>query len=65
MQIGKEHSGLKEHIWLLFYLGVCHGFLVQQETELCGLEYRRSRVYSVECGSPQSSVASQAPNKFI
>jgi hypothetical protein len=23
---------------VVFYLGVCHGFLVQQETELCGLE---------------------------
>jgi hypothetical protein len=35
-----------------FYLGVCHGFLVQQETKLCGLEYRRRRIYSIECGSP-------------
>jgi hypothetical protein len=26
------------HIGLLFYLGVYHGFLVQQETKLCGLE---------------------------
>jgi hypothetical protein len=41
----------KEHIWLLFYRGICHGFLVQHETKLCGFEYRRSRVYSVECGS--------------
>jgi hypothetical protein len=39
------------------YLGVCHGFLVQQERELCGLEYRKSKVYSLECGSPRSSVA--------
>jgi hypothetical protein len=50
-RLGKEHSGPEEHIRLLFYIGVFHGFLVQQETELCGFEYRRSRVYSVECGS--------------
>jgi hypothetical protein len=60
-RLGRERSGPEEHIRLLFYLGVCHGFLVQQETKLCGFEYRRSRVYSVECGSPRSSVASQAP----
>jgi hypothetical protein len=51
-RLGRVCSGREEHTRLLFYLGVCHGFLVQQETELCGLEYRRSRVYSVECGSP-------------
>jgi hypothetical protein len=38
----KEHSGPKEHIQLFFYLGVCHGFLVQQVTDLCGFEYRKS-----------------------
>jgi hypothetical protein len=31
-RLGREHSGPEEHIRLLFYLGVCHGFLVQQET---------------------------------
>lgn len=56
---------MEEHIRLLFYLGVSHGFLVQQETNLCGLEYCRSKVYSIECGSSRSIVASQAPNKFI
>jgi hypothetical protein len=49
-RLSKEYSGPEEHIRLLFYLGVFHGFLVQQETKLCGLEYRRSRVYSIECG---------------
>jgi hypothetical protein len=29
-RLSRERSGLEEHIWLLFYLGVCHGFLVQQ-----------------------------------
>jgi hypothetical protein len=47
-RLGRERSGLEEHIWLLFYLGVCHGFLVQQETKLYGFEYRKSIVYSVE-----------------
>jgi hypothetical protein len=54
-RLGKERSGLKEHIWLLFYLRAFHGFLVQQETELC----------SLECGILQSSVASQAYDRFI
>jgi hypothetical protein len=26
-----------------------HGFLVQQKTNLCGLEYHRNRVYIIEC----------------
>jgi hypothetical protein len=64
-RLGREHSGPKEHIRLLFYIGVCHGFLVQQETELYGLEYCRSRVYSIECGCPRSNVALQAPDRFI
>jgi hypothetical protein len=38
---------------------------VQQETKLCGLEYRRSRVYSFECGSLRSIVASQAPDNLF
>jgi hypothetical protein len=63
-RLGREYSGLEENIRLLFFLGVCHGFLVQQETKLCGLEYHRSRVYSIECGSPRSSVASQASDKI-
>jgi hypothetical protein len=28
-RLGRERSGLEEHIRLLFYLGICHGFLVQ------------------------------------
>jgi hypothetical protein len=64
-RLGRERSVPEEHIQLLFYLRVCHGFLVQQEIELCGFEYCRSRVYSIECGSPRSNVASQAPDKFI
>jgi hypothetical protein len=61
----KEYSGPEEHIWLLFYLGVFHDFLVQHETKLYGLEYRKSRIYSIECGSSRSSVASQASDRFI
>jgi hypothetical protein len=53
-RLGRERSGPEEHIWLLFNIGVCHGFLVEKETELCGFEYRRSRVYSVECGSHEA-----------
>jgi hypothetical protein len=64
-RLNKEYNGQEEHIQLLFDLGVCHGFLMQQETKLCGLEYRRNRVYSIECGSSRSSVASQASNRFI
>jgi hypothetical protein len=45
----KKYSGPKEHIRLLFYREVCHGFMVQQETKLCGLEYQRRRVYNIEC----------------
>jgi hypothetical protein len=45
----RKYSGPEEHIRLLFYLEVFHGFLVQQETKLCGLEYHRSRVYIIEC----------------
>jgi hypothetical protein len=47
--LSREYSGPEEHIRLLFYREVFHGFLVQQETKLCGLEYHRSRVYSIEC----------------
>jgi hypothetical protein len=50
-RLGRERSGLEEHIWLLFYFGIYHGFLVQQETELCGFEYCRSIVHSIMCGS--------------
>jgi hypothetical protein len=28
-RLGKECSGPKEHILLLFYFGICHGFMVQ------------------------------------
>jgi hypothetical protein len=28
-RLGRERSGPEEHIWLLFYFGICHGFLVQ------------------------------------
>ena len=48
-RMDRKYIGLEEHVRLLFYLGVCHGFLVQQETKLYGFEYRRSRVYSIEC----------------
>jgi hypothetical protein len=44
----RKYSGPEEHIWLLFYREVFHGFLVQQETKPCGLEYHRSRVYIIE-----------------
>jgi hypothetical protein len=27
-RLGREHSGPEENIQLLFYIGVCHGFLV-------------------------------------
>jgi hypothetical protein len=64
-KLRRERSGPEEHIWLLFYLGIYHGFLVQQETDLCGFEYRRSRVHCIMCGSSLSSVALQAPCRLI
>jgi hypothetical protein len=54
--LSREYSGLEEHIWLLFYREGCHGFLVQPETKLCGLEYHRSRVYIIECVKPCSFI---------
>jgi hypothetical protein len=60
-RLGREHSGPEEHLQLLFYFGICHGFLVQRETDLCNFEYSRSRVHYIMCGSPQTSVDSQAP----
>jgi hypothetical protein len=48
-RLSREYSGPEEHIRLLSYREVFHGFLMQQETKLCGLEYHRSRVYSIEC----------------
>jgi hypothetical protein len=39
-----------------FTLGSVMVSLVQHETELCGFEYRRSRVYSVECGSSREAM---------
>jgi hypothetical protein len=64
-RLSRERSGPEEHLRLLFYFGIFHGFLVQQETYLCGFEYRRSRVHCIMCGSPRSSVASQAPCRLI
>jgi hypothetical protein len=49
IQIEQKYSGPEEHIWLMLYRKVCHGFLIQQETKLCDLEYHRGRVYSIEC----------------
>jgi hypothetical protein len=48
-----------------FYFGICHGFLVEQETNFCGFEYCRSRVHCIMCGSLRSSEASQAPCRLI
>ena len=48
-RVSREYSGLDENIWLLFYCEGCHGFLVQWETNLCGLECHRSIVYIIEC----------------
>jgi hypothetical protein len=48
-RMDRKYNGPKEHIWLSLYLEFFHGFLVQWETKLCGLEYHRSRVYSIEC----------------
>jgi hypothetical protein len=48
-RLSREYSGPKEHIQLLSYREDCHDFLMQQETKLCGLEYHRSRVCSIEC----------------
>jgi hypothetical protein len=45
----RKYSGSEEHIRLLFYYEVCHGFLVQQETKPCALEYHRSIVYNIKC----------------
>jgi hypothetical protein len=64
-KLGRECSGPEEHLRLLFYFGIFHGFLVWQETNFCGFEYRRSRVHCIICGSPRSSVASQSPCRFI
>jgi hypothetical protein len=43
--LSRKYSGPKEHIQLKFYREVFHGFLMQQKTKLCGLEYHRGRVY--------------------
>jgi hypothetical protein len=64
-RLGRERSGSEEHIRLLFHFGICHGFLVQQETNFCGSEYRKSRIYCIVCGSLRSSVALQAPSRRI
>ena len=45
----RKYSGSEEHIQLLFYCEVFHGFLVQHEAKICGLEYHRRRVYNIEC----------------
>jgi hypothetical protein len=52
MQIGQgaQWTG-RAHLVVVLPWGL-PWFLVQQEIELYGLEYHRSRVYSVECGSP-------------
>jgi hypothetical protein len=34
--------------------------LVQHETDFCDFKYHKSRVHCIMCGSPRSSVASQA-----
>jgi hypothetical protein len=64
-RLGRERSVSKEHLWLLFYFGICHGFLRQLETDFCGFEYHRSRVHCIMCGRPQSSVALQALCRLI
>jgi hypothetical protein len=28
-RLSREHSGTEEHLRLLFYFGICHGFMVQ------------------------------------
>jgi hypothetical protein len=43
MQIGRERSGPEEHLRLLFYFGICHGFMVQQGTNFCGFEYPQKK----------------------
>jgi hypothetical protein len=48
-RLSREYSGPEEHIRLLSCYEVCHGFLMQQETKLGGLEYHRSMVCSIEC----------------
>ena len=48
-RLSRKYSEPEEQIWLIFYYEVCHGFLMQQETKLCSLDYHRGIVYSIEC----------------
>ena len=50
-RLSRKRSGQKKKLWLLLHFRVCHGFLVQQKTNLCGIKHRRGRVHCVECGS--------------
>jgi hypothetical protein len=64
-RLGREHSGMEEHIQLLFHFRIYHGFLVEQETQFCGLEYRRSRVYFIVCGIMRTSLDLKDPCRLI
>jgi hypothetical protein len=44
-----KYNGPEEHILLMFHLEVFLGFVIQQETKLCGLEvHQRQSIYNSE-----------------